>query len=71
MQPTVMQVPSHASVASSGSTWIEEAINYLQKVKEKFREQLDTYRDLLVILKDYKYQSYNFKRPQTHMLISF
>ncbi|KAF3332747.1 Paired amphipathic helix protein Sin3-like 1 [Carex littledalei] len=51
-QPTDM--PALGSAAASRSTQIEDALNYLLKLKERFKDHLDTYEEFLSILKDFK-----------------
>lgn len=67
-QPTDMS--ALGSAAASRSTEIEDAINYMRKIKERVKDDPDTYREFLSILKDFRYQRYNFNRPQAHILIS-
>lgn len=67
-QPTDMSVLG--SAAASHSTQIEDALNYVRKVKERLKDDLDTYGEFLSILQDFDNRRYNFNRPQAHILIS-
>lgn len=67
-QPTDM--PALGSAAASRSTQIEDALNYMLKIKERFKGHLDTYKEFLSILQDFKNRRYNLDRSQAHILIS-
>jgi histone deacetylase complex regulatory component SIN3 len=52
-----MQVQSPRSLVTSGGQ-VEDALDYLQKVKERFHDQPGKYTEFLRIMKDYENQRY-------------